>query len=66
VTNINDQNLKDETQRIKNFCGIVSRIGIDRFKVALSQYIKPVMSVYRELEDFVGSSCKVVLHSRLH
>lgn len=36
VTNIIDQNLKDETQRIKNLCGIKGSINNDVFKIALS------------------------------
>mgnify|MGYP000919461424 CR=1 FL=1 len=50
VTNINDQNLKDETQRIKNFCGIKGSISADIFKVALSEYLTPDMPVFQELE----------------
>jgi AAA15 family ATPase/GTPase len=50
VTNINDQNLKDETQRIKNFCGIKGSINADIFKVDLSQYLTTDMPVFQELE----------------
>lgn len=50
VTNINDQNLKDETQRIKNFCGIKGSINADVFKVALSGYLTAGMPVFHELE----------------
>lgn len=53
VTNINDQNLKDETQRIKNFCGIKSNINADRFKLALSRYLTAGMPVFQELEDCI-------------
>lgn len=50
VTNITDQNLKDETGRIKNFCGIKGSINPDSFKIALSNCVKPDMQVYKELE----------------
>lgn len=50
VTNIYDQNLKDETQRIKNFCGIKGSINADVFKIALSAYLTPDMPVFQELE----------------
>lgn len=53
VTNIGDQNLKDETQRIKNFCGVKSSINADVFKVALSGYMTHEMSVFQELEDCI-------------
>ncbi|WP_175709791.1 AAA family ATPase [Burkholderia ambifaria] len=49
VTNINDQNLKDETQRIKNICGIKGSINADVFKVNLSQYLTDRMPVFHEL-----------------
>lgn len=53
VTNINDQNLKDETQRIKNFCGIKGSINADVFKVALSKYLTAGMPVFEELEGCI-------------
>lgn len=53
VTNINDQNLKDETQRIKNFCGIKGSISTDVFKVTLSKYMTAGMPVFKELEDCI-------------
>jgi predicted ATP-dependent endonuclease of OLD family len=53
VTNINDQNLKDETQRIKNFCGIKGSIAPDVFKVALSKRLNVGMPAFKELEDCV-------------
>jgi predicted ATPase len=55
VTNINDQNLKDETQRIKSFCGIKGSISADMFKIALSKYLTVGMPVFRELEDCIFS-----------
>lgn len=53
VTNINDQNLKDETQRIKNLCGIKGSINADVFKVALSKYLTVGIPVFHELEDCI-------------
>jgi predicted ATPase len=55
VTNINDQNLKDETNRIKNFCGIKTSINADRFKVNLSKYLTAGMPVFQELEACIFS-----------
>jgi AAA15 family ATPase/GTPase len=53
VRNINDQNLKDETQRIKNFCGIKSSINADVFKIALSEHLTSGMPVFQELENCI-------------
>ncbi len=53
VTNINDQDLKSETTRIKNICGIKGSINGDVFKVALSRYVTEAMPVYRELQDCI-------------
>lgn len=55
VTNINDQNLKDVTQRIKNFCGIKGSISADVFKVSLSEYLTADMPVFKELEACIFS-----------
>lgn len=53
VTNIIDQNLKDETGRIKNFCGITTSLSPEFFKLTLSQYITEDMTVYKELEQCI-------------
>jgi predicted ATPase len=53
VTNINDQNLKDETNRIKNFCGIKVSINAETFKIGLSKYLTPKMPVFQELEGCI-------------
>lgn len=53
VTNINDQNLKDETGRIKKYCGITTSINAEVFKVTLSNYITEDMAVYKELEQCI-------------
>jgi len=53
VTNIFDQNLKDEIPRIKNFCGITTSANPESFKLTLSQYITEEMSVYEELVESI-------------
>lgn len=50
VTDIYNQNLKDATGRIKNFCNLIISINPEKFKIELSKYIKPEMKVYKELE----------------
>lgn len=53
VTDIVNQNLKDETNRIKNFCGIKSSVSADNFKIALSKYVKNDMNVFQELKGCI-------------
>lgn len=53
VTDIINQNIKDETGKIKNICGISTSINPERFKLALSQYVKESMNVYIELEKCI-------------
>ena len=53
VTDIVNQNLKDETARIKNFCGIKGSVSADSFKIALSDYVKDDMSVFQELKECI-------------
>ena len=53
VTDINNQNIKDEINRIKNFCGIQSSISRDRFKLNLSQFITEETAVYQELRTCI-------------
>lgn len=53
VTNIVDQNLKDNTGQIKNFCGIITSINPEKFKLNLSEYITKDMDVYKELEECI-------------
>lgn len=53
VTNITDQNLKDETGRIKKYCGITTSINPETFKLTLSQYVTEEMEVYKELEQCI-------------
>lgn len=53
VTDIMNQNLKDATGRVKNFCSITSSINAERFKLTLSDYITEDMTVYSELVSCV-------------
>ncbi len=53
VTDISNQNLKDETGRIKKICGIKGSISADRFKVALSEHLTSDMPVFQELEECI-------------
>jgi AAA15 family ATPase/GTPase len=53
VKNIEDQNVKDETNRIKNLCGITTSISSEQFKLNLSTCITPDMAVFRELEECI-------------
>jgi len=55
VANIDDQNLKDETGRIKNYCGISTSINPEQFKITLSTYVKGNMNIYSELEKCIFS-----------
>lgn len=51
VKDIINDNVKDETNRIKNFCSIVTNINAETFKLNLSSLIEPGMQVYKELEQ---------------
>ena len=53
VTNIEDQNLKDETSKIKNFCGINTNVNVEKFKLELSECISDDMAVYSAMEDCI-------------
>ena len=53
VTDINNQHLKDETGRIKNFCGISTSINAEKFKRNLAKVIDGSMQVYKELEQVI-------------
>lgn len=50
VIDIENQNIKDETGRIKNFCGIITNVNPEQFKVNLSEFITEDMNVYSDLE----------------
>ena len=53
VTDIDNQNLKDETGRIKNFCNIITNVNPEIFKLNLSELITVDMAIYSELEDCI-------------
>ncbi len=55
VTDIENQNLKDETGRIKNYCGITTSINTEQFKITLSECIEENMIVFSELESCIFS-----------
>ena len=50
VNDVINQDLKSETARIKNFCGIKGSVATDIFKTELSKHVKENMQVYIELE----------------
>ncbi|MDL2213427.1 ATP-binding protein [Bacteroides sp. OttesenSCG-928-N06] len=53
VTDINNQQVKDETGRIKNYCNLKVSINPDKFKIELSKCVTSDTSVYKELEDCI-------------
>jgi predicted ATPase len=53
VIDIENQNLKDETGRIKNICGITTSLNPEQFKLNLSNCIREDMSVFSQLEDCI-------------
>jgi predicted ATPase len=58
VKDITNQNLKDDTGRIRNFCNIRGSVNSDSFKLALSTYVKNDMAVFGELADCIFESTK--------
>ncbi len=50
VTDIINQNIKNEFNRIRNFCGIIHSINAEVFKINLSKLITSDMHIYQELE----------------
>lgn len=53
VTDIINQNLKDDTNRIKNICGITTSLNPEKFKENLSMFITEDMKVFEELEECI-------------
>lgn len=53
VTDIYNQNLKDETGRIKNYCSITTSINAETFKLTLSEHVTEEMNVFKELETCI-------------
>lgn len=53
VTDIVNQQVKDSTGRIRNFCGITASINAEVFKKNLAKVIDSSMQVYSELEQVI-------------
>lgn len=53
VTDIVNQQVKDSTGRIRNFCGIIGSINAEVFKKNLAKVIDSSMQVYTELEQVI-------------
>ena len=53
VKDVENQNLKDDTGRIKNFCGISASVNAANFKLSLSEIITEDMTIYQELEKCI-------------
>lgn len=53
VTDIVNQNLKDETNRIKKFCSITTSLNPEKFKKNLSEIITSDMNIYTELKECI-------------
>tara|TARA_R110002050_G_scaffold223810_1_gene359739 strand:- start:500 stop:2113 length:1614 start_codon:yes stop_codon:yes gene_type:complete len=53
VTDINNQNLKDITGRIKNICNLIGSINPEKFKLSLSEIITEDMNVFSEFEKVI-------------
>lgn len=53
VADIVNQNIKDETSRVKSCCGITTSVNPEKFKLSLSACISPDMAVFTELEDCI-------------
>jgi len=52
-TDIVNQQVKDETGRIKTICGVKGSINAVCFKKKLAEYVDCSMDVYKELEDII-------------
>jgi AAA15 family ATPase/GTPase len=55
IGDIDNQNVKDEVNRMKNFCGITTSINPEQFKISLSSYLESEMSAFKELEACIFS-----------
>lgn len=53
VTDIDNQNVKDEVGRIKNYCGITTSINAELFKLQLASIVSEDMLVFQDLEDCI-------------
>jgi len=53
VTDIVNQNVKDDTNRIKNICGVVGSVNADTFKLSLAPHLRKGLPAYTELESCI-------------
>lgn len=53
VTDIYNQDIKSELNRIKNMCGIKVSIGADQFKIEIAKCFSEDMEAYRELSGCI-------------
>ncbi len=53
VIDIVNQQVKDDTGRIKNFCNIIGSISPEQFKKNLAKSIDSTMNIYSELEQVI-------------
>jgi hypothetical protein len=53
VCDITNQNLKDETGRIKNICGIGSSVSRESFKRSLAPHLTADMAAFAELHECI-------------
>lgn len=53
ITDIVNMNVKDETGKIKNICGITASVNPEQFKLNLSKLITEDMDVYKEMEECI-------------
>jgi hypothetical protein len=50
---VNQENIKDQTKRIKKICGITTSLNEEIFKLRISEVITEDMAIYRELEQCI-------------
>ena len=53
VKNIQDDNVKEKVNQIKNICGVTGSINPETFKKTLAGCIDSSMAVYKELDDVI-------------
>lgn len=53
VTDIDNQNLKDEISRIRNYCGITTSLNSEIFKLNLSELVSDDTIVFTDLENCI-------------
>lgn len=53
ITDIINQNIKNEVGRIKNYCNIIGSINEETFKIRLAENITEEMNIYKEIEKCI-------------